>query len=47
MGNQERAARERELAVIAHRRAARVRRWSLRELRVNAALRFAEEARDV
>jgi hypothetical protein len=44
MGEEERAARERERAVIAHRRAAKARRWSLRELRLSAAMRYARQA---
>ncbi len=44
MTGRERAERERKLAVAAHRRAAKVRRWSLRELRLDAALRYAREA---
>ena len=44
MRDEERAAEERERAVIAHRRAVKARRWSLSELRLNAAMRFAREA---
>jgi len=44
MRDELRAAEERERAVIAHRRAARARRWSLSELRLNAAMRYAREA---
>ena len=44
MRDEDRAAEERERAVIAHRRAAKARRWSLSRLRLNAAMRYAREA---
>ncbi len=44
MRDEDRAADERERTVIAQRRAAKARRWSLSRLRLNAAMRHAREA---